>query len=229
MKKLITLFAIAGMFLALAPTAQAATLTVDNFSFESPDQSGDNSGAIPTDWTRVGISDSSGLEGRAAKHGATDGVQVMMLDDRSGGADFVIVTSTSIGTGAALKLLGDTLTITFDARHGAMDGEADATDSTVTFDAFVSIGGVKDLSNNFTTDMGASSLLRKATPIFNDTGLTMDTFSFTVPTASMGDADAIAINFGQSWTSDNGVRNYVDNVRAEVTALPPAGTVLIIR
>ena len=230
--KLTAVLAFAGLVLALAPTAQAATLTVDNFSFEAPllDQSGwPTSGATPDGWTRVvGAGDYSGIEARAGKAGPTDGAQIMFLDDRNGGAASVLLTSNSIGTGADLKALGDTLTITFDARHGFLDGEQSTIDSTVTFEAFVSIGGVKDESDNFSTDLGATSLLRTGAVIQGDTGLNMDTFTITVATAGMGDTEEVAINFGSSWVSDNGVRLSVDNVRASVVRRSP-GMLIVIK
>jgi hypothetical protein len=232
MKKLITLFAIAGLVLALAPAAQAAPVTVDNFSFESPSQNGGTSGVAPTDWARVvGGGDYSGLEARVGKAGPTDGIQIMFLDDRSTWSQnqSVLLVSNSIGTGAELKALGGRLEITFDARHGFLDGEESTIDSTVTFEAFVSVGGVKDESDNFITDLGATSLLRTGAVILADTGLNMDTFTITVATADMGDTAEVAINFGSSWVSDNGVRTSVDNVTASVTAAPPSGTVFIIQ
>jgi hypothetical protein len=235
MKKTISILAIAGLVLALAPAAQAATLTVDNFSFESPDLIAANptwptSGAAPDDWTRVvGGNDFSGIEARDGKAGPTDGAQIMFLDDRGGGADSVLLTSNSIGTGADLKALGDTLTITFDARHGFLDGEESTIDSTVTFEAFVSIGGVKDESDNFSTDLGATSLLRTGAVINTETpGKNMDTFTITVATAGMGNTEEVAINFGSSWVSNNGVRTSVDNVRADVIPEPATMTLLAI-
>jgi hypothetical protein len=235
MFKISRIMTVVAMIVAMAATSFGADLTVDNFSFESPDLIAANptwptSGAAPDDWTRVvGVGDFSGIEARVGKAGPTDGAQIMFLDDRGGGAASVLLTSNSIGTGADLKALGDTLTITFDARHGFLDGEASTIDSTVTFEAFVSVGGVKDESDNFITDLGATSLLRTGAVILADTGLNMDTFTITVPTAGMGDTEEVAINFGSSWVSNNGVRTSVDNVTASVTAGAPAGTVIMFR
>jgi hypothetical protein len=232
MKKTISILAIAGLVLALAPAAQAATLTVDNFSFESPDLIAANptwptSGAAPDDWTRVvGVGDFSGIEARVGKAGPTDGAQIMFLDDRGGQAGPVHLRSNPIGTGAELKALGSLLEITFDARKGFLDGEQSADAPTVTFDAYVSIGGVRDTSDDMTTDLGATSLLRTGAVILADTGLNMDTFTITVPTSGMGDSDAIQINFGYAWVDTNQTRTSVDNVTASVVSGGTPGTLI---
>jgi hypothetical protein len=230
MFKISRIMTVVAMIVAMAATSFGADLTVDNFSFESPDQSGGTSGVAPTDWARVvGGGDYSGMEGRVGKAGPTDGVQIMFLDDRStwGPNQSVLLTSNSIGTGAELKALGDLLEITFDARKGFLDGEKDGDAPTVTFDAYVSIGGVRDTSDDMTTDLGAASLLRTGAVILADTGLNMDTFTITVATAGMGDSDAIQINFGHTWgTAGTGTRTSVDNVRASVVSGATPGTLI---
>ncbi len=251
MKKLITLLAVLGMVFALAPVAQAA-LSIDNPSFESPDLAGAfPSGTQPTDWT-VDLAGKGGntieIEARWSalplgvygyKTGPTDGDQVLYFDKRPG--SYTSSMEQSVGTVADVG--ATSLRLTFDARFGAYDQEADTEVASTIFKAYIMVNDVELAT--WTSTLGAYNAGAGPRLIPNITELgspsnpaplantnLMGHFSLDLDVSALTSGHDVVVGFRYESNSDDANYNsrvYVDNVRVEGSVPAVPGTVLIIR
>jgi hypothetical protein len=246
-KTIMPLAAVAAVF-ALAPTAQAA-LSISNPSFESPDLDGAfPSGTQPSDWTvDLGGKGANAIEieprwSQAAgdsKAGPTDGDQVLYFDKRPG--SYTSSAEQSVGTVADV---GTTLlSLTFDARFGAYDGEADTEVASTIFKAYIKVNGVELAT--WTSTLGAynagagprfipniTELGSPANPAPAASADLMGHFSLDLDVSGLDSAHDVVVGFSYESNSNDANYNsrvYVDNVGVEGVFVPPTGTLILLR
>jgi hypothetical protein len=225
---------VAGLALSLAPTTQAA-LSISNPSFETPDLAGGfPSGTQPSDWT-VDLAGKGGnaieIEARwsqaggDSKAGPTDGDQVAYFDKRPG--SYTSSMQQSVGTVADV---GATLfNLTFDARFGAYDLEADTEVASTNFVAYILVNGVELAT--WTSTLGAynagagsrlipniTELGSPANPAPGASADLMGHFSLDLDVSGLDPDHDVVVGFRYESNSDDANYNsrvYVDNVAVQ--------------
>jgi hypothetical protein len=248
MKKMITLFAVLGMVFALAPVAQAE-LSISNPSFESPDLDGAfPSGTQPSDWSvDLGGKGANAIEieprwsaaAGDSKAGPTDGDQVVHFDKRNN--SYTSSMEQVVGTVADVGVTS--LSLTFDARFGAYDGEADTEVASTIFKAYIKVNDVELAT--WTSTLGAynagagprfiptiTELGSPANPApLANTNL-MGHFSLDLDVSGLTSGHDVVVGFRYESNSDDGNYNsrvYVDNVKVKGFSPSPPGTVLCVK
>jgi hypothetical protein len=248
LKKTISILAIAGLVLTLAPAAQAQ-LSIDNTSFETPDLDGGFPSATqPTGWT-VDLAGKGGncieiearwsAEAGDSKAGPTDGDQVVYFDKRNNS----YTSSIEQVVGTVADVGGTSLSLTFDARFGAYDGEADTEVASTIFKAYIKVNDVELAT--WTSTLGAynagagprfiptiTELGSPANPApLANTNL-MGHFSLDLDVSGLTSGHDVVVGFRYESNSDDGNYNsrvYVDNVKVKGFSPSPPGTVLCVK
>jgi hypothetical protein len=234
MMKTISILAIAGLVLALAPAAQAA-LSISNPSFETPDLAGGfPSGTQPTDWSvDLGGKGGNAVEIEArwsatagdSKAGPTDGDQVVYFDKRDG----AYTTSIEQSVGTVADVGADLFSLTFDARFGAYDGEADTENPLTLFKAYILVNDVELAT--WTSTLGAynagagprliPNITELGSPVNPAPGASADLmghFGLDLDVSALDPAHDVVVGFRYESNSNDGNYNsrvYLDNVRVE--------------
>ena len=233
MKYTIMFVAVVGLLFALAPTAQADSISVLNHSFESPDLVDTTSGVNADDWAAVESNGGDTLitEARVVVAGPTDGDQIAYFDNRApwGGAGEGIY-SQQIGVGS--DFAGFTqLVMTFDARKGGLNGNEGGDTPENIFEAYFEVNDVKQAAGQFLTDCGASSLLRGIAAIQgDDPSATMDTFTATLDLSGVNPADTVEIALRYEFNVGPGStpRIAADNIRVDAIPEPSTWALLLV-
>jgi hypothetical protein len=246
MMKTISILAIAGLVLALAPTAQAA-LSISNPSFETPDMDGGfPSGVQPTGWTVSHGGNYQEIEARwggvpprnpALIAGPTDGDQVYYFDKRSGA--YTASAEQSVGTVADVG--EDLFRLTFDARFGGYDGSAAIEDANTNFKAYILVNGVELAT--WASTLGTYGAGQRLIPNITDLGSPpnsapapsadlMGHFSLDLDVSALTSTHDVTIGFRYEAIDDSvgnyNSRVYMDNVAVQGVPEPATMSLLAI-
>jgi hypothetical protein len=234
MKESITLFAVLGLVLALAPAVNAGVIPVANGDFELPALSANTeTTTIPISWTadaQVGGGNAIMHEGRDGKSYPSPSTnQAMYFDKRPTEGESLI--HQDLGSITTLGLGSETsLDFSFDVRFGAADGEAITEQATTVFRAYWIVNGVIQAGGQYSSDLGTGTRdLRTWVEINADTGGNFDNKTVSLDPSGVDVNDTLAVGFGYAYlaTGDNyHTRTYVDNVTASVVSGGTPGTLI---